>query len=173
MVARASPSIGRLSLGLALAALCSCEGSGADAEAAAQLQETISHVDQKLAALDDRLAQIEARAAEVAQPPTAVAPPSPRAPTTPSPTPLPVLAEPDHAERIEVVVTPTAILIGGKEVAMTELPRIFEATASRARATVVIQADRDVEYPRIVEVMDAAKLAGITQLGITKPTSSW
>jgi biopolymer transport protein ExbD len=78
-------------------------------------------------------------------------------------------AEPS-ARASEIVVECTAdgrIAINHEDVALDGLqPRLHEIYASRTNKTLFVLGDRSLRYQKIIDVLDAAKGAGVDRVGI-------
>ena len=58
-----------------------------------------------------------------------------------------------------------SLLLAGQEVGVEELPSLVSAAlAGRSEAAIVVQADRGVAFGRVVEVMEAARSGGATDI---------
>lgn len=58
-----------------------------------------------------------------------------------------------------------SLLLAGQEVAVEELPSLVSAAlAGRSEAAIVVQADRGVAFGRVVEVMEAARSGGASDI---------
>ncbi|OHD21950.1 MAG: hypothetical protein A2V99_19185 [Spirochaetes bacterium RBG_16_67_19] len=58
-----------------------------------------------------------------------------------------------------------SLLLAGQEVGVEELPSLVSAAmAGRSEAALVVQADRGVAFGRVVEVMEAARSGGATDI---------
>ncbi|MCM8789768.1 MAG: biopolymer transporter ExbD [Candidatus Omnitrophica bacterium] len=69
-------------------------------------------------------------------------------------------------ENIEIVVTSESVIyLHGKVVTMKELKALFQQAAKRNN-TILIKADRRASLGRVVEIWDAARDLGITQINI-------
>ena len=89
----------------------------------------------------------------------------------PDAAPVPVLELPKAnkvvGRRVAIVVTQSEILVDDEAVAMVALRAHLEIIlASRPDVTVVLRADPDVEFPRVTDVMDVVKEAGISRISV-------
>jgi len=134
------------------------------------LQASISRIEENLVVLNKQLAQMEARSAELQRekgtPQVATAPA-----THVQAPPVKVVPPPDKPSRVAITLTAGTIAIDDEVVTLDELRTRLDKAAAETKPTVVIQASKDVDPARIVEITDAAKTAGITQLGVTKPAA--
>jgi biopolymer transport protein ExbD len=82
---------------------------------------------------------------------------------------------PDITERGSDTMTGTMVVgldreghyyLNKKEIGLKELFRRFEQAAHPGQTSLVLQADREVKHGQVVEVMDLAKKAGITNIVI-------
>ncbi len=84
-------------------------------------------------------------------------------------------AEPAKIDVSDVVTVTVSsndrIYFEGQRVTMEDLgERLSNIQAANADAAVLIKADQDIRYGRVVEVLDAARSAGLSRLGMaTKP----
>ncbi|MCA9552217.1 MAG: biopolymer transporter ExbD [Myxococcales bacterium] len=74
-------------------------------------------------------------------------------------------------ELVVAVLSDGVVVARGEQVSMTELARIFAEEAKQsASRLVLVQADEQTYHKRVVEVMEAARKAGLHNLAIaTKP----
>ena len=78
-------------------------------------------------------------------------------------------AEPmDDVEAIQVTVSSEGIvLIDGARATPDQFVAIFAGRAAGGPTTVIISADRDTDYGLVYEVMDAARIAQLTDVALT------
>lgn len=68
---------------------------------------------------------------------------------------------------VVVVMTTDSIVVNGQPIKEADLDRLFRAAYARDKdVQVVIKADRGTAHARVVEVMEQAKMVGITRLAI-------
>lgn len=74
-------------------------------------------------------------------------------------------------ELVVAVLSDGVVVARGEQVSMSELARIFAEEAKQSAARLVlVQADEQTYHKRVVEVMEAARKAGLHNLAIaTKP----
>ncbi len=87
---------------------------------------------------------------------------------------LPAALTTESMEKKEIIISIAAdgsIFYRGKNVTLKALKKILESESRRSpEATLIIKGDYDVAHGKVVEVMDLAKVAGISCLAIaTQP----
>jgi biopolymer transport protein ExbD len=68
-----------------------------------------------------------------------------------------------------MIVVPASgnVMVGGKPIPDAELDKVLREAAARSKDTrVIIQADKNTQYGRVVGLMDRAKQAGLTRIAI-------
>jgi biopolymer transport protein ExbD len=75
--------------------------------------------------------------------------------------------DPTKASLVLVIPLQGDIDVGGKRIADTDLDNLFRAAFTRDKNTqVVLKADKGVPHGRVVNLMERAKLAGLSRLAI-------
>ena len=73
----------------------------------------------------------------------------------------------DTKSLVVAVASDGSIIVNGESVSIAELKEKFKAEVEAKRSEMVlVQADEDARHKRVVEVMEAAREAGLTNLGI-------
>ena len=75
--------------------------------------------------------------------------------------------DPTKASIVLVVTVAGDVVVGNKTIDDADIDNLFRAAFARDKLTqVVIQADRGVNHGRVVNLMERAKVAGLTKLAI-------
>jgi biopolymer transport protein ExbD len=75
--------------------------------------------------------------------------------------------DPSKASLVLVIPITGDVVVGGKTLPDAELDPLFRAAFTRDKATqVVLKADKGVQHGRVVNLMERAKLAGLSRLAI-------
>jgi biopolymer transport protein TolR len=69
-------------------------------------------------------------------------------------------------ENIVVTLTKSGLFVDGKACAESELGRAVRIKRGSSSAPVLLEADKDIPYGRVVKVMDVVKRAGVDDLNL-------